>query len=587
MRSAAHNVPEWRRRLKPGGFGQEWPIASPHVRQGRSVQHTDCRGYQQEQSRTSERRIKPPYHHIESHSSRTTFILETGFADVHSPALEPAHGTPRGIISRRSAIALLVLAVLARGIVPLYWSDRFFHADQAVMGLMAKHLAEGRALPVMQYGQQYVLVIEAWLSAPLMWLNDSSPLLLRLVPFALNIVTAVLLFIVLTAGAAGLSTGFALLATLPVAFPGISASLELTDAIGMNIEPLLFAIVLWILRTRPVACGVVAAIAIKNREFALYAVAALVFVEWLRDRQMPVWRPRVAGLVAFAVTWTAIALLDQYSSPMGPGTSRRWMQPQGDNLAVAANAFCFAPERIPGDVRMVATELLPLQYGVRSLSWRESRIGTVRPPDASWLWIPLVAMLLAGVGRGLWRAWSRGPTTLTWLGIYLVLIGLQAVAVYSVSRCGNASFFTTRYMLLSLFIPTGALILALEREQARWMRVFVLTICITWLGVIAAGHLTALRGFMEFVPTRSYRELATYLDEQGIRYISTDYWTGYHVAYLTAERVRAETNFDRVQEHVLAVGAHRDEIVEVRRLPAAPCEGGVMVASAFYVCPRQ
>src|SRR4026209_102053 len=102
--------------------------------------------------------------------------------------------TSRDIILRRAFLALVIVLVRARSVVPLSWGDVHFNADHAPFGLMAKHIAEGRAFPVLQYGTQYVLVLEAWLSAPLTVFSDHSPSLLSVVPVALNVLTAALLF---------------------------------------------------------------------------------------------------------------------------------------------------------------------------------------------------------------------------------------------------------------------------------------------------------------------------------------------------------------------------------------------------------
>ena len=50
----------------------------------------------------------------------------------------------------------------------------------------------------------------------------------------------------------------------------------------MNIEPLLFAILLWRWRAWPVGLGITAAVAMKNREFTIYALAALVTLDLIR-----------------------------------------------------------------------------------------------------------------------------------------------------------------------------------------------------------------------------------------------------------------------------------------------------------------
>lgn len=486
-------------------------------------------------------------------------------------------------ISRRAGFAVVIALVLARTFAVLNWSDVYFDADQAVMGLMAKHIAEGRAFPVFQYGAAYVLVLEAWLAAPLMAISDSSTVLMKAVPAAFNVATAVLLYAMLTCRASGLSPAVALLATAPVALPAVATANDLTSALGMNVEPLFFTLIIWMLRDRPIALGVVAAIAIKNREFALYAVAALIFLDVLRDRSAALWRPRIAGLVAFGLTWSLVAAINQYSTPLGPGTSLAMSGTVGDNVAVATSAICIDPARIPEDMRMLATELLPFQYGVRSVHWRQASHPGVQPPDASWLWWPLVGVLVLGVGRGLIRAWRFGPSAMTWLGIYLVMVGLQALIVYGATRCGHASFYTLRYTLLSVFVASGAIVLGLERESMPGVRGLVVCVCALWIGVCVVGHVAVLRGFLTSPPVGSYRQLATYLDNHEIRFIQSDYWTGYHVAFLTSERVRALTGFDRIQDYFLAVSANQEQVVEVRRLTDPPCNNAEVVG-AFYVC---
>ena len=101
-----------------------------------------------------------------------------------------------------------------------------------------------------------------------------------------------------------------------------------------------------------------------------------------------------------------------------------------------------------------------------------------------------------------------------------------------------------------------------------------------------------MRGLLhEYVndsPRAAYRELADYLDSHDIRFIVTDYWTGYHVAFLTAERVKALTDFERIHEYTLAVRANLDRAMEVRRhtTPDQPC-AGTLVGGLFCVCPPQ
>ena len=222
----------------------------------------------------------------------------------------------RGDVGLWVALAAVVILVIARSFAFVWWPDVHFDADQAVTGLMARHLIEGRALPVFQYAQEYVLVLESWLAAPVMAIWPGSIAALRSVPVAINVATAALLFLTTAAllrpkgallqpfGRAAVLLA-ALLATLPVALPGPMTAADLTDALGMNIEPLFFAILLWRWRTWPAALGITAAVAMKNREFTLYALAALVTLDLLRyaiDRVPALARWRAPSMTTSAGT---------------------------------------------------------------------------------------------------------------------------------------------------------------------------------------------------------------------------------------------------------------------------------------------
>jgi len=69
---------------------------------------------------------------------------------------------PRWII-----LAILLLIAMGRSAVFVIAPESYFDADQAVFGLMAKHLAELRAFPLFMYGQSYILGVDAWMAAPL------------------------------------------------------------------------------------------------------------------------------------------------------------------------------------------------------------------------------------------------------------------------------------------------------------------------------------------------------------------------------------------------------------------------------------
>src|ERR671938_597376 len=84
------------------------------------------------------------------------------------------HGRPALVAN---AVARWRAAVIAS---PLGEID----GDEAVVGLMARHIAFLGERPVFYYGQPYLGSLEAFSVAPLFRLFDSSTLLLKLVPTA-------------------------------------------------------------------------------------------------------------------------------------------------------------------------------------------------------------------------------------------------------------------------------------------------------------------------------------------------------------------------------------------------------------------
>ena len=171
----------------------------------------------------------------------------------------------------------ILLITLARSVVFIFWEQSHFDANQAVIGLMAKHLAELRALPVFMYGQNYQLAVESWLAAPVFLVAGPSVTALKLPLLAINFAVAVLLIRLLTDETrlppipSGLSAIFFVL-------PPPSTAAKLLEPSGGTLQPLLYVLLLWLTRQRPVWCGLILGIGVLNREFTIYAFVALLIL---------------------------------------------------------------------------------------------------------------------------------------------------------------------------------------------------------------------------------------------------------------------------------------------------------------------
>src|SRR5436305_285287 len=156
--------------------------------------------------------------------------------------------------------ALAVALVLLRSVPATAYEGFYFDSDQAIVGLMARHLSRFQAFPLFYYSLNYILGVQAWVIAPFFWLGRPSVGLARAPLVALNIVVAVWLLWHLTRGLR-LRPSTAFVAALPFIVPAAYVSTLLLETAGASIEPLVYVLALWALRRRPLAFGVLVAVA--------------------------------------------------------------------------------------------------------------------------------------------------------------------------------------------------------------------------------------------------------------------------------------------------------------------------------------
>ncbi len=490
------------------------------------------------------------------------------------------------------AFAAAVSLVLGRSAVFLLWEQAGFDADQAVYGLMAKHISEGRAFPMFAYAFQYMLAVQAWITAPLFAVFGPSVAVLKVPVVLVNVVTGCLLVWLLHRDG-GLRPGTALVCSLffLLAPPALAGALVETG--GANPEPFLYVLLLWMLRGRPLAFGIVFGVGFLHREFAAYGLTAIVGLALLDDRRVTHERLKAVALagVGYMIVWQLVRTGFLFSTPFGPGAPITAPLGAGDNLEGLAGRGCWSPETIvPGLGGLFGSYLgIPfgagdhplVDFGVRSLQ-------RTRLPGVPGFW-PLLGLVFAGaLGRVLWISlrdhnpvWrGRGA-----VGAFLLLIGLQAGVAYSIARCGQLEVMTFRYALLTVYTGIGVVALFFMYEPRRGWRWSMAGLILTWALVSGAGHARLLSEYVYAEPQNPRRELATYLVSQGIRFARADYWTAYATTFLAGERVViASTEFVRIHSYQKQVDAHRAEAVTVRHEPCGSTGGTEVVSGMYWVC---
>ncbi len=175
---------------------------------------------------------------------------------------------------------LLAGLVLLRAFPFVWWPGTHFDSDQAVVGLMAKHISEARAFPLFYYGQNYMLAVEAYLAAPVMLVAGPTVTALKSPLVVINVVIVILLLRILVRDAR-LHPMVAAIAVLPIALPAAGVAARITEANGGNVEPWLYVLLLWIARDRPWWLGGILGFGMLHREFVVYGAVALLIMDAL------------------------------------------------------------------------------------------------------------------------------------------------------------------------------------------------------------------------------------------------------------------------------------------------------------------
>ncbi len=506
------------------------------------------------------------------------------------------------VTARRLVLWGLVLLTIARSAVFVFAGTSHFDADQAVTGLMAKHLSELRALPVFWYGQTYMLGVEAWLAAPVMALAGPTIAALKLPLLAINIAVVVLLFRALTedAGVDAWAAGFATL-FFALAAP-ITAAHYLT-ANGGNVEPCLYVLLLWRLRRRPIAFGIVLGVGFLQREFTIYGATALLLIEaaqrTLFTRESA--RRYATALASAAAVWVIVLVLRHFSSAAGPGTSMADLSNQlaANNLLQLTDRLCLDGRAIAAGAGQLFTTHWPELFGLEPQPLTDFGIEsavTQGVAGAAWLLVPIFAIPVGrwamGGGRGAmddgrWAMdegrWAMGDGRGAMdVCVYLVVVALLSLIGYLVGRCGLIDSHTMRYELLS---PLGAAGLSAAFLRSRPPR----PLAAGWAacaGVIFAlslsSHARLVTEYLTRRPVPAKMELVHALEARGVRYAYADYWTAYYVTFLTRERIIVAADaVVKIRTHNRLVDAHRGEAIRISR---TPCPGGSALTGAFWEC---
>jgi 4-amino-4-deoxy-L-arabinose transferase-like glycosyltransferase len=421
------------------------------------------------------------------------------------------------------AVALLLkMALLLSGVVA-------FDSDEAIVGLMARHILEGER-PVFFYGQSYMGSLDAWLVAGFFALWGPSVWGIRAVQTLLFLVHVALTGILALDWSRDQTT--ALLSALWMALPPTVLTLYTTISLGGYGETLVFGDLLLLIGYKLatdrqdrwhgwILWGLLAGLGFWTLELiVVYMLPVASFVLW--KRRGTAWKGYLAAVLAFA-------------AGSSPWWLHRSLNGVPDLLAFYGSP---SPSNPLAPVLPLPTRLLGLLLiGLPGL------IGVRLPWSASWLAPVVVLPIVTFYAAVAVHAWAQVRKN-AWNGAYLLLwgLGLTFVALFVFSRFGSDP--TGRY-LVPLYTPlalsVAAAMAALQRRirwGAAWIALPLLfNLWATWQGAIGPAGFSAQYNPQLQYGNRHDPELIGFLEDRGQTLGYTHYWIAFKIAFLSEERV--------------------------------------------------
>lgn len=436
---------------------------------------------------------------------------------------------PTAGLRLRSRWGILFALVAVAGVALRVWAYRSLsgtpNADEAVVGLMARHVLDGE-LSTFYWGQSYGGSQEALLTAPLFLVLGSTWLAVRLVPIALSAVAALLVWRVgrRTIGEPAAAVAGAVFWI----WPPFNLYM-LTHQQGFYASNVVYCALLLLLALRlaerPDAVrvgtfGLVLGLAFwQTAQIVPVAVGVVAWIVWRQPRairQLPVAVPlAVLGALPWIVwnarhDWASLAQEDY-----------------GDRLH---------------SVRLLASPFLPMTVGLRAPFTTEALLPAV-PTYA--VYVALIALFVFGAVKTRNRDSS-----------ILYVVAAVFPLVYVLSTSTAVELGSPRYLVV--LTPVLALLAAqvattFPRAVALLALALVISVVTThrmddWFGDTPrpTSYAQGLgpRHIVQAVP-RDLGPLVATLDRLGLDRVFAEYWAAYRLTFDTDERIIASENLFR------------------------------------------
>jgi 4-amino-4-deoxy-L-arabinose transferase-like glycosyltransferase len=442
---------------------------------------------------------------------------------------------------------IVLLAIIFIGLIPrldlLISSDWVIDSDEAIVGLMAKHMLEGKGIPAFYYGQHYMGSLEPITVAVFFWLFGISNFALRLAPLCYFVVLIPIVYLI----------GYAILNRSTARLTALLTSLSPAAFIEWSTKPrggfieivVISALILYL---------VLKEIGNSNsiNTVRLCWIAFLFGLGWWTNNQILYFAlPTFLALgfkiaVSGEVKSQGIGVFLKVVTKLGVlsisffliGSAPFWIH--NLNHDFASFGIFNVSKDVTKNIQGLFGEALPIILGARRF-WTVNDVFTYGTLTVYLLYGSLLIFLL----YSLKHFGNAQKGYLQWFGqkqsvvLFLLLCVLSILSIFCVSAFGSLS--TAPRYLLPLYPPLCTLIAFSLVHCSQLIKISLVSVLLL---VNAASYYykdKALPGepfvVNEDRVMKEHNELITWLKEKDIKYIRTNYWIGYRLAFETKEAV--------------------------------------------------
>jgi len=208
----------------------------------------------------------------------------------------------------------------------------------------------------------------------------------------------------------------------------------------------------------------------------------------------------------------------------------------------------------------------------------ESRV-TQGLAGTSWLPAAIVVLSIVGIVAARRATGATAPR----FSLYLILAGLFSVAGYLFGRCGEVTFYSMRYELLSLLGIVGLAGWFLSTHPPRALQATWGVLFAAWMLLLVVPDVRLAIEYATDPPVPAKHQLIDVLRAEHARYGTADYWLAYYIDFVTRERmIFAADAPQRILLYNRIVAAHAAEAVHLSR---RRCDGGRQLVPGVFQCP--